>query len=433
MNSMLGMAGIGSIGIFWNQFVGLFARIRALVIVSVELPNSSEAAAVLYYLKSTMKEIDIGDRRYSWRNIFVRSLDRYACVPYEIMGKLLIFRKGWRPIVMTMNTDKDGNNLGSRVTFIRGTFYFKDIYVNAVLLWDNRIHIREGDFSIRFGIRKFFGRNPKGGDSPSSQATHAQDPSSRSKGDLESTPLHYSRDDLGMRMENKPFDRLAYSESVQQFEKEVRRWKKSEKWFKARGLPWRFGGGLFGPAGTGKTSYVRAIAQDLDMPIHSYDLTAMSNEELVGFWDESVNSAPCIVLFEDMDRIFDQDKMIKGVEGKAPLTMDCLLNCIGGVQSADGILVLVTANDVSKLDSALGVPDSTGKSTRPGRLDRAVWFGELEEKGRVQIAKRILAGYEELIEQAVADGVGETGAQFESRCCKLALERYWNDQTVGIS
>jgi len=40
-------------------------------------------------------------------------------------------------------------------------------------------------------------------------------------------------------------------------------------------------------------------------------------------------------------------------------------------------------------------------------------------------AKRILSDVPELIEQTVFDGDGETGAQFESRCAKLALERKW--------
>ena len=151
----------------------------------------------------------------------------------------------------------------------------------------------------------------------------------------------------------------------------------------------------------------------------------MDNEELVENWQNSLTESPCIVLLEDIDRIFDENRQIKTSKDKSPLTLDCLLNCISGVQPSDGILVLVTANDVTKLDPALGVPETTGKSTRPGRLDRAVYVGILNEKGRKKIAARILSDCSELVEKTVLAGEGETGAQFESRCSKLALEQYW--------
>jgi SpoVK/Ycf46/Vps4 family AAA+-type ATPase len=107
------------------------------------------------------------------------------------------------------------------------------------------------------------------------------------------------------------------------------------------------------------------------------------------------------------------------------LTLDCLLNCISGVQPSNGVLVLVTANDFTKLDPALGVRDHTGKSTRPGRLDACVHIGNLTKEGRYKIAKRILSDVPELVDRTVIEGEGETGAQFESRCSKLALDKYW--------
>ena len=55
-----------------------------------------------------------------------------------------------------------------------------------------------------------------------------------------------------------------------------------------------------------------------------------------------------------------------------PLTFDCLLNCLDGVERTDGIFTIVTTNDISKVDPALGqprkLPDGTTEfiSTRPG-------------------------------------------------------------------
>jgi len=60
-----------------------------------------------------------------------------------------------------------------------------------------------------------------------------------------------------------------------------------------------------------------------------------------------------------------------------PLTFDCLLNCLDGVERADGIFTVITTNDLSKIDPALGLPRqlptarrsssarAPGASTRP--------------------------------------------------------------------
>ena len=55
-----------------------------------------------------------------------------------------------------------------------------------------------------------------------------------------------------------------------------------------------------------------------------------------------------------------------------PLTFDCLLNCLDGVERADGIFTIITTNDIGKIDPALGqprkLPDGThGVHLAPGR------------------------------------------------------------------
>ena len=39
-----------------------------------------------------------------------------------------------------------------------------------------------------------------------------------------------------------------------------------------------------------------------------------------------------------------------------PLTFDCLLNCLDGVERSDGIFTIITTNDIAKVDPALGHP-----------------------------------------------------------------------------
>jgi SpoVK/Ycf46/Vps4 family AAA+-type ATPase len=65
-------------------------------------------------------------------------------------------------------------------------------------------------------------------------------------------------------------------------------------------------------------------------------------------------------------------------------------------------------------------------STRPGRIDRALELPLLDKKCRFKIAERILDECPQYVAQIVADGDGDTGAQFQERCTQIALSEYWN-------
>ena len=417
-------AGVGGATMAWGNLRSIFSRLESLVIVKAELSGNMKNHFMDYCWKH-FKSSPFGVRRFYAGDYFIKTKNRFGRVATEDSGKFVTFWKNKFPLFVSITEDKSGNrNDGSiDISFIRGTFDLEQLLIDSVHFYDNFKH--EGtNYSSRYYVKRCFGRKAKRDKSDDDHDPMGQTARQPSQENC-FRPLFYSKDDIGVPTSKKAMDSLSYDSNVQEFYEEVRRWKDSKDWFKDKGLPWRLGAGFFGPPGTGKTSLARAIGQSLDLPIHSYDLTTMDNEELVENWQKSLGESPCIVLLEDIDRIFDEKKQIKTANDKSPLTLDCLLNCISGVQPSDGIIVLVTANDVSKLDTALGVPDKDGKSTRPGRLDRALHIGILDKDGRIKIAKRILSDCPELIEQTVSDGDGETGAQFESRCSKLALDKYW--------
>jgi SpoVK/Ycf46/Vps4 family AAA+-type ATPase len=192
----------------------------------------------------------------------------------------------------------------------------------------------------------------------------------------------------------------------------------------------------------------------------------MSNHELIKSWTEMQVNVPCVALIEDIDNVFHgrenvvrrssmmslmfADKDDKNKNGKkddglrdlSPLTFDCLLNCLDGVERTDGIFTIVTTNDLSKIDPALGqprkLPDGTTEfiSTRPGRVDKAVELTYMEPADKKVMAKRILGEYADEYLQMLEfidrfPDLSETPAQFQERCGQVALRCFWNETHPG--
>ena len=101
------------------------------------------------------------------------------------------------------------------------------------------------------------------------------------------------------------------------------------------------------------------------------------------------------------------------------------------VEGADGVLLVVTTNHIEDIDSALGRPESDGRSTRPGRIDRAVHLSALDEDCRRRIALRILADCPHEVDAVVAAGNGDSGAKFQDRCAQIALAWHWSKLGAG--
>lgn len=278
--------------------------------------------------------------------------------------------------------------------------------------------------------------------------------------------LDHTPDQLGKRptANGKALDNLIFPQRIKDLIKEIELWRKSRDWYREKGIPWKRGWMLYGPPGTGKTALARAFAEDMNMPIYVYNLAEMSNHELMKTWSEMQMNVPCIALIEDIDNVFHGRENIsrknsgmlsyfapkKDDDGNSgsnsersglltPLTFDCLLNCLDGVERSDGIFTIITTNDISKVDPALGqprqLPDGTVEfiSTRPGRIDKAVELGFMEVADKKKMARRILGAYEQPYLEMLAfidryPELQETPAQFQERCAQIALKCFWNEQ-----
>jgi AAA+ superfamily predicted ATPase len=126
----------------------------------------------------------------------------------------------------------------------------------------------------------------------------------------------------------------------------------------------------------------------------------------------NADCAPQYVILEDLDRAFP-------TEGKRTqewtVSFRTLLNCLDGVGTQDGVIVVATANDPTCLDPAI--------LKRPGRFDRVVQFRNPDADLRREYYRRlslILTG--EQFEVAIENTEGFSFAQLRET---LPARGYW--------
>jgi SpoVK/Ycf46/Vps4 family AAA+-type ATPase len=138
-----------------------------------------------------------------------------------------------------------------------------------------------------------------------------------------------------------------------------------EEWFRQHNLPYRRGYLFWGPPGNGKTATIRVMAAHPYIQPYTLDLSDSEEKsaDVLRLFEKAAENTPALVILEDLDRAFP-------TEGKRPqeraVSFQTLLNCLDGVGSQDGVIVVATANDPTCLDPAI--------LERPGRFDRVVQF-----------------------------------------------------------
>lgn len=208
---------------------------------------------------------------------------------------------------------------------------------------------------------------------------------------------------------------------------DISRFLRSREWCEEHGIPWRRGWLIHGNPGTGKTSFVRGIAVEHDIPVHVFDLGSMGNNDLRTAWTEMLRDVPCAALIEDIDAVYgiEGDQGVfdaRAPRGQAP-TFDALLQCIGGISTCDGVLLFVTTNHPERIDHAL---------RRGGRVDMEIEFLAMDREGRIKMASRILGerdGAAAADDRTLthSDGVEISPADFQERLCRRALAERFGD------
>mmetsp|Transcript_6597 Transcript_6597/g.25461 ORF Transcript_6597/g.25461 Transcript_6597/m.25461 type:complete len:488 (-) Transcript_6597:27-1490(-) len=159
-------------------------------------------------------------------------------------------------------------------------------------------------------------------------------------------------------------------------------WHQSREWYRNRGIPYRRGYLLYGPPGSGKSSFIMAIAGHFNYGICMLSLSddSLTDDRLA--LALSVVPKGCIVVLEDVDAAFVQRRSGSGM-GVASVTFSGLLNCLDGVLSGEDRIIFMTTNHIDRLDPAL---------IRPGRVDMVQYLGDADSEQVARFFKTFYGG-----------------------------------------
>lgn len=426
----LALGGIGAIlATAWGQIKMLFSYISGFLILSCSVSDYDLAKIIRMKLQNDFYEVPKGQlivqafRRQMPKKSF------QSVIPYIGISNFAIYIKGWRIIWMKCNA----TNYVELHT-IRGMFNFKT-FINTTLddYESKKEKLASSKKDDRYRVVKIIGsektigkpigprrrvdndRRDEGnsGVSNSPQTTIESSPE-------EMKPFRFEGHDFSKDGEaENPLDGLYYEDFILKYIDQAKLWFSKSQWYLEHGIPWKRGWLLWGPPGTGKSSLAKVVGKTLGIPIYHFHLNTLSDQEFMRDWDEMVT--PCIALLEDIDNVFNKRESL--TEHKS-LSFDCLLNTISGVSSTNGIFLIVTTNKLDHIDEALGVSvTEDGLSSRPGRIDRTIFIGNISKENKLKMATRILGAWPEEIEKIMIGAEDRSPIQFQEMCIQVAIEK----------
>ncbi|KAJ7632818.1 mitochondrial chaperone BCS1 [Roridomyces roridus] len=200
-------------------------------------------------------------------------------------------------------------------------------------------------------------------------------------------------------------------------EQDIKAFLSRRQWYADRGIPYRRGYLLHGPPGSGKTSYIQALAGSF-----SYDICLLNLSER-GLADDKLNhllsNAPerSFVLIEDVDAAFNKRVQTSADGYQSSVTFSGLLNALDGVASGEERIIFMTTNHLERLDPAL---------IRPGRVDFSALIDNASPAQARELFQRFYGGANS---QVAADDVEVLARKLQ----EMAETKLKNGETVSMA
>lgn len=435
-NTLLGGGLIAMIAAAWNQIKNFANRMAAVAVVTVHLQPEVRTIVCLF-IKANFKFfyggtffIDSGEMR-------ITGEPRRQHVPYLLSRESgFVWRRQANGRLLVLHVEGSASQIKALRPFDIQAFIIEALTWHKELINDKKRQsscfysevvtgTADEDMWGGGGGGKNKPSSPRAGSVHASQTSAADDSPAPTIGTNFSTynymidkPFMYRKEDLNSV--TSPLEHLFYEPEVLSLIDDAKKWLGKMEWYRERGIPWRRGLLVYGPPGTGKSSLSVAMAQTLDIPLVVFRLSTMTDRDLTNAMSSS--SAPRVILFEDFDTIWHG--RVNQTEHKR-LSFDCVLNVLSGVNATDGYYLIITTNDVSKLDPAIAgsaqIEGQSAISTRPGRIDKTIELNTATESCRLKILHHTLDGLSVDFDDLVAKSEGFSVAQTQELAVQTAF------------
>ena len=182
---------------------------------------------------------------------------------------------------------------------------------------------------------------------------------------------------------------------------------------------------LVGPPGTGKTLMAKAVAGEAGVPFYAISgsdfvemFVGVGASRVRDLFAEAKKNCPCIVFIDEIDAVARQRGAgMGGGHDEREQTLNQLLVEMDGFGVNEGIIVMAATNRVDILDPAI---------LRPGRVDRKIYVGLPDVRGREAIlrvhARNKPLGDDVDLEETARTTAGFSGADLENLLNEAAID-----------